>query len=169
MMDRDKSHLFAPFAGLLAEFELELFNQGLPFYLFEGFRSWDRQDLLYAQGRTTPGKIVTKARAGRSWHNYGLAADYVLDGVVEKPGIQWSWELKADLNADDRNDWLQMAEIAVAHGLEAAWFWATFPEAPHVQATYGMTLTEAYQIHQAGGIEAVWQKAQDWLERQLWP
>lgn len=41
----------------------------------EGFRSPERQAQLYAQGRTTPGEIVTKARAGESAHNYGLAAD----------------------------------------------------------------------------------------------
>ena len=37
----------------------------------------EEQTALYAIGRTSPGKIVTKARAGESYHNYGLAFDWV--------------------------------------------------------------------------------------------
>jgi peptidoglycan L-alanyl-D-glutamate endopeptidase CwlK len=35
------------------------------------------QEQRYAQGRTTPGSIVTDARPGFSAHNYGLAMDVV--------------------------------------------------------------------------------------------
>jgi hypothetical protein len=38
-------------------------------------RSFAEQDALYAQGRTKPGKIVTKARGGFSNHNFGVAFD----------------------------------------------------------------------------------------------
>lgn len=38
-------------------------------------RSSAKQTALYAQGRTTPGPIVTWAEGGRSYHNYGLAVD----------------------------------------------------------------------------------------------
>jgi len=44
-------------------------------------RSWKYQDQVYAQGRTLPGKIVTPCRGGFSMHNYGLAADFYIDGV----------------------------------------------------------------------------------------
>ena len=37
----------------------------------------EEQTALYAIGRTSPGKVVTKARAGESYHNYGLAFDWV--------------------------------------------------------------------------------------------
>ena len=40
-----------------------------------GTRSWDEQAILYAQGRTRPGAKVTNARAGSSFHNYGVAFD----------------------------------------------------------------------------------------------
>ena len=43
----------------------------------QGFRSIAYQDGLYAQGRTKPGKVVTNARGGSSFHNYGLAVDLV--------------------------------------------------------------------------------------------
>lgn len=61
-----------------------------------GTRSWKEQEELYAKGRTAPGPRVTNAKAGSSWHNYGVAFDiglftasggYVTDGkVYEKFG-----------------------------------------------------------------------------------
>lgn len=48
---------------------------GLEPVVTEGYRSPERQDYLYAQGRTRAGEIVTKAKAGQSAHNYGLACD----------------------------------------------------------------------------------------------
>lgn len=41
-----------------------------------GYRSFDEQAELYAQGRTTPGPVVTRAKAGFSMHCYGLATDW---------------------------------------------------------------------------------------------
>ena len=41
-------------------------------------RSFKEQEALYAQGRSLPGKIVTQAKAGLSYHNYGIAIDIVL-------------------------------------------------------------------------------------------
>lgn len=43
----------------------------------QDFRSFEQQDAIYAQGRTKPGEIVTKAKGGQSYHNYGLAMDLV--------------------------------------------------------------------------------------------
>ncbi len=47
-----------------------------------GYRSFEEQAAIYAQGRTIPGPIRTKAQAGLSYHNYGLATDwgYFIDG-----------------------------------------------------------------------------------------
>jgi peptidoglycan LD-endopeptidase CwlK len=157
IISRDKNLLYPPFAEQLKYFESRLAAAKLPFYLYMGLRTFECQDELYAQGRTKPGQIVTNARGGDSLHNYGLGADYVLDGQVEKPGIQWSWDIKSDLNADGRNDWLQMAEIAVSCGLEPGYFWKRFPDAPHIQNRYGLTLAEIKEICRAGhGIKAVW-------------
>lgn len=156
---RDKSLLYPPFAARLTDLESRLAAARLPFYLFMGLRTWEQQDALYQQGRSLPGKRVTNARGGESLHNYGFGADYVLDGMLEKPGIQWSWDLKADLNADGRNDWLQLAETAEACGLESGFRWKAFPDAPHVQNTFGLTLTEMKELHRTGGLPAVWEAA----------
>ena len=39
------------------------------------YRDAESQNALYAQGRTAPGKIVTNAQAGDSWHNWRCAVD----------------------------------------------------------------------------------------------
>ena len=162
--DRNRANLYPPFALLLDRFERELKLAALPFYLFEGYRSIDRQTQLYAQGRTAPGDIVTKSKPGLSWHAYGLASDYVLDGMVERPGIQWSWETKGN-NAT----WLRMAEIAQELGLEAGYFWVDPPDCPHVQQRYGLSISQAYNLWRQGGLRAVWAKCDEWLDGMMWP
>jgi hypothetical protein len=54
-----------------------MFLAGHPVVVTECFRSNEEQERLYAQGRTTGGDIVTHARGGSSFHNYGLACDIV--------------------------------------------------------------------------------------------
>lgn len=53
-------------------------NKGITVVITEGFRSFKEQDELYKQGRTKKGNIVTYARGGESYHNYGLAIDFAL-------------------------------------------------------------------------------------------
>ncbi len=152
--------LYPPFAEQVRRL-LELLRlNSLPFYVFMTLRTFAEQDALYAQGRTKPGKIVTNACGGDSWHNYGLACDLVLDGMVDKPGIQWSWDIRADLNRDGANDWKQMAELAKTLRLEAGYFWKTFPDAPHVQNRYGLSLVECKELYRLGGIDKVWSECQ---------
>src|SRR6478609_5661733 len=46
--------------------------------IVQGLRTIKEQDDLYAQGRTKPGKVVTNARGGSSFHNYGVAFDFAI-------------------------------------------------------------------------------------------
>jgi peptidoglycan L-alanyl-D-glutamate endopeptidase CwlK len=55
-------------------------RRGLPIRLNEGFRTRERQAWIYAQGRTRPGPIVTKAAPGTSRHETGRAFDIVMKG-----------------------------------------------------------------------------------------
>jgi peptidoglycan L-alanyl-D-glutamate endopeptidase CwlK len=48
---------------------------GITLSIYYTYRSLEEQDRLYAQGRTTPGKIVTYAKGGQSYHNYRVAFD----------------------------------------------------------------------------------------------
>lgn len=43
-------------------------------------RTCEKQNALYAQGRTTSGSIVTNARGCLSWHVLGRAVDISIDG-----------------------------------------------------------------------------------------
>jgi len=53
-------------------------------------RTFKMQDDLYAQGRTTPGTIVTAAKGGQSYHNYCLAFDfYFTDTHWDSPRARW--------------------------------------------------------------------------------
>jgi hypothetical protein len=45
--------------------------------IYCGRRTMEEQAALYAKGRTAGGRIVTKAKPGESYHNYGLAFDWV--------------------------------------------------------------------------------------------
>ena len=47
-------------------------------------RTLKEQDDIYAQGHTKKGEIVTDAKAGQSYHNYGLAVDIVM--LLDKDG-----------------------------------------------------------------------------------
>lgn len=86
------------------------------------------QDELYAQGRTKPGRIVTKAKGGDSYHNYGLAIDFVL--IV---GGKASWAVN--------KDWLKVIEIFKSYGWESGHYWK-FKDSPHVQKTFGKTIKQ---------------------------
>lgn len=50
---------------------------GIKIRIVQGLRTFQEQQAIYNQGRTTPGEIVTHAQAGESYHNYGLAIDLV--------------------------------------------------------------------------------------------
>jgi peptidoglycan L-alanyl-D-glutamate endopeptidase CwlK len=67
----------AKFEAFLSAAEPILTKHGVTFEVLSGLRSYAQQAALFAQGRTKPGKIVTNARPGSSWHNYGLAIDVV--------------------------------------------------------------------------------------------
>src|SRR5690606_34917855 len=95
---------------------------GLNLRITEGFRSFERQNQLYAQGRTAPGQQVTNARGGDSYHNYGLAID-----VVQIQGGQANWN----------GPWGRIGEIGKAVGFEWGGDWRGFKDYPHFQMTLG--------------------------------
>lgn len=66
----------------------ELALQGIGVKILEGDRSAERQAELYAQGRSRPGAIVTRARPWESAHQWGLALD-----VVPVPDTAVNWKI----------------------------------------------------------------------------
>ena len=63
------------FEAFLTEAQTVAKSKGLEYKAISGTRSWEEQAKIYALGRTTPGRIVTKAPPGHSMHNFGLAID----------------------------------------------------------------------------------------------
>jgi len=140
-MDARRDKLDPEFRRKLDVFEAKLRENGIQVKLVSGYRSQEEQDQLYAQGRTMPGKIVTNARGGYSWHNFGLAADYAF---VKDGHLTWD------------GPWSHFGRIARMCGLEWGGDFRKFPDRPHVQLTKGKTLREMREqakqnvFHQTG-------------------
>lgn len=98
----------------------------------QGLRTIEEQNALYAIGRTKPGKIVTNAKGGSSYHNYGLALDFAF--LVDGKTI--SWDDKKDWDGDKISDWLEVVQIF----LKAGWFWGgnfkSIKDNPHFEKTF---------------------------------
>ncbi|MDE5525676.1 M15 family metallopeptidase [Elizabethkingia meningoseptica] len=95
----------------------------------QGLRTNQEQAALYAQGRTTPGKIVTNAKPGQSIHNYGLAVDIVL--IID--GKEASWDTKKDWDGDGIADWYECVQVFKTNGWDWGGDWRTFKDLPHFE------------------------------------
>lgn len=105
--------------SLLDQGQKAISSSGWVFFITDGFRSFEEQTKLYAQGRTTPGSIVTNARAGQSAHNYGLAVDM----AFQKNGV-----LSYDKSLYDA-----VYPIARKLGFALGADWTSFPDKPHFE------------------------------------
>jgi len=124
--------------------EKSLNDESVPFKIFEAFRFPERQADLFAQGRTKSGEVVTYAQPWYSYHQYGLAVDFVLfeDG-------EWSW----DNDTAEKNEWWKrMHELGKKYGLSPLDF-----ETPHLQISGTSSNALSQGIYPAGGDE-------DWAE-----
>ena len=86
--DHSLLHLHPDLRNSLEALLLRFKEEGIPFFLYEGFRSQARQAYLYSQDRTG---------ASESLHQYGLAADLALliDGEVtweRIPKLYYCWD-----------------------------------------------------------------------------
>jgi peptidoglycan L-alanyl-D-glutamate endopeptidase CwlK len=110
-----------------------LLDRGIAIEVVSGFRSYTEQTKLYAQGRTSPGKPVTDARAGESFHNFGLAVDVCpwRDGAF-------------DWNAP-RAVWEQIGATAKAHRLAWGGDWKK-PDLPHLEIRAGLSLARLREL-----------------------
>lgn len=122
---------FAQFARLAKATAATL---GCDYVMISGNRSYADQDELYAQGRTQPGKIVTKARGGYSNHNFGIAGDF---GVFRG---------KAYLDGSDATLAAKVHKACSVHakacGLAWGGTWTGFTDLPHYEVSTGLTMAE---------------------------
>lgn len=118
-------------------------------------RTFAEQDALYAQGRTKPGAVVTKARGGQSYHNYGLAVDVVL--LIDKDGNGTyetaSWDTRGDYDADKQADWMEIVNIFKQFGWEWGGDWK-FKDDPHFQKTLGKSVRELLALYNSKKVDS---------------
>lgn len=104
--------------------------------IVQGLRTIPEQDDLYAQGRTKPGKIVTNAKGGSSFHNYGVAVDFAL--LIDGQTI--SWDMKTDWDGDKISDWMEVVFVFKKYGWGWGGNWKSLKDYPHFQKTFGYTI-----------------------------
>jgi peptidoglycan LD-endopeptidase CwlK len=139
-INRDLSLLHPIFRACINEVLIQLSQDGLPFAVFEGFRSPQRQTYLYGQGRSRPGKIITNAEPWTSYHQFGLAADFafLVDG-------KWAW----DINGFERA-WKHLQEVGEFYGLEGISL-----EQAHLQLS-GLRIHELRAGSYPSGGDSIW-------------
>ena len=92
------------------------------------YRSNYEQDELYKQGRTKPGAIVTRAKAGQSAHNF------VIEGKPAAKAFDIAVLIDNKYAPDDNKEWSIAGRIGTELGLN--WYGregAPFREKPHFQ------------------------------------
>ncbi len=102
--------------------------------VFETKRSAERQNRLYSQGKT-------KAKAGDSNHQFGLAFDL----CFEKNGKR-TWE----------GDWNSVGSIMMKHGFAWGRFFSSFPEDCHFEMTFDIPKASLRNAWRSGGHIACW-------------
>ena len=115
------------------------YERGVYVAITQAFRTKEEQDELYAQGRTEPGKIVTQAKGGESYHNYGLAVDFAL---YTRDGKECSWSEIADYDRDGVADWTEVLQEARRLGFELGADWKGFRDSPHLQIAFGLSIND---------------------------
>ncbi|WP_408893376.1 M15 family metallopeptidase [Paenibacillus taichungensis] len=113
-------------------------RRGIEVVITHDFRSIDEQDALYNQGRSIAGNIVTNARGGESYHNYGLAIDFAL----RTPEGDVVWDMERDDNGNGKADWLEVVDLAKELGFTWGGDWANFPDYPHLQMDFGLSIND---------------------------
>jgi len=124
--------LKGPAASFICQTELEL---AIKLRITQGLRTFAEQDALYAKGRTVPGKIVTNAKGGQSYHNYGLAFD-----VVEIKNGQAIWN----------TNWSAISKIGIRNGFEWGGDFKSISDKPHFQMTLGYSIPELLTLYNSG-------------------
>lgn len=120
---------------------------GIKLRVVSALRSWAEQTALFNQpfdgkDNDRDGKIdeadekVTNAKAGSSYHNFGLALD-----VVEIKNGKALWT---------NPNWSKIAALGKSIGFEWGGDWKNFKDKPHFQYTFGKTLAQLRDLYQSG-------------------
>lgn len=92
---------------------------GITIKVISGLRTYQEQDVLYSQGRSAPGSIVTHAKGGESNHNFGIAFDV---GIFE-----------GDAYVPESPNYATVGALGEQQGLEWGGAWTTLRDEPHFE------------------------------------
>lgn len=112
--------------------------KGITIIITDGFRSAEDQDRLYEKGRSLQGSIVTNARGGESYHNFGLAVDF----AIKLPSGEVIWDRQFDGNGNSVADWTEVVTIAKQLGFDWGGDWVNFKDYPHLQMDFGLAIED---------------------------
>ena len=131
-------------AALIRQLSEQLAAENMTIRVTQGLRTWPEQNELYAEGRTLPGRIVTNAKAGQSWHNYGCAVDVAPfdDGIPD-------WDLSHPA-------WMRIVMIGEALGLRSGQSWKDEPHFEYTGTFPPDPPQEVKDLFASGGVQAVW-------------
>lgn len=130
-LDPKAQKIFKPF---IIEAKQIAAAMGYEYKAISGNRTPAEQQVIYNQGRTAPGPIVTNSKPYQSNHQYGIALDF---GVF-KDGIY----------QDEKNPGqaekvhLAVAKVAGKYGIDAGAYWKKFKDQPHFEVSTGLTLAQ---------------------------
>lgn len=120
-----------------------------------GFRSYQSQLDLYSQGRkkgpsgqwyvAEKKKLVTNAKPGESYHNFGLAIDSCFMG--DDPFLE--------KRKDGSDLWQEYGRMCKEVELIWGGDWQSFPDRPHCEMTYGLSLAKARILHEQKGLQGI--------------
>jgi hypothetical protein len=113
-------------------------DAGIRARIIDGSRTFAKQDALFAQGRTRPGRRVTNARGGFSNHNFGIAWDI---GIFSSSGAY----------VPESPDYRRAGQIGRGLGLEWGGDWAGLVDEPHFQCKSSKSIGEMRAIVLANG------------------
>lgn len=146
---RVDAHLvYPPLLERLIDLVEALDSLGEEVVALSGFRKMSEQAAIYFQGRTTAGKIVTRAQPGYSSHNYGLGCD-----LGRFFGSRYS---------EDAADYVQIGAEAKRLGLVWGGDWH-HPDAGHVQWPGFVTGAELQPLKDIYDARSTYVQKTDWL------
>ncbi|MFB6804860.1 peptidoglycan-binding protein [Peribacillus butanolivorans] len=146
LLTRSEKNMGSGIHPVVKESALEMikraYKEGIFVQISAGYRSMEEQAKLYGQGRlgySYKGKNysdlskpkVTNAQPGQSYHNYGLAIDYI---IVSDDGKNAIWTVDSK--------WKRVAAIGKDLGFQWGGDWASYKDYPHLEMTGGLSFSQ---------------------------
>jgi peptidoglycan L-alanyl-D-glutamate endopeptidase CwlK len=128
MPSRKIEDLIPEMQVLARQFEIKMAEANIPFIFTCTYRSQENQEILWNQGRTTPGKIVTWTHNSR--HTKRDAFDIAI--LKDKKPV---WDIKVDVDNDSIPDYIEAGKIGESLGLEWGGSWKK-KDYPHFQGNF---------------------------------